>query len=197
MDYTVSRPTVANSDNTPTLALRVTDLPFLALGGQPSFTPDDLVRFLSANRIAVVSYLRLDGRPNQTPLWYHYDDGRITFSIDTTSAKRKALARDPRVCVTIQDERPPYRAVIIEGTVELGDRSNHDLNGSLAQRYFGRLGAKEYLKLYNDVREHAGATIVHLHPTEVKGFDNTHAINSATLGFFRLRYRLPIPMRWL
>lgn len=97
----------------------IPSLPFTALGGQPGFDPDDLDRFLAANRIANLAYVRRDGRPNQAPLWYRYADGVMVFAVMTGSAKHRALLRDNRVCVTVQDERPPYRAAIIDGTVEL------------------------------------------------------------------------------
>jgi PPOX class probable F420-dependent enzyme len=176
----------------------ITALPFRALGGQPPFEADELDAFLAGTHIAVLSYLRADGRPNQAPLWYAYRDGAVWFSVETTSAKLRALRRDPRVCVTVQDERPPYRAVIIEGTVELID-AGHDVsaNQALALRYFGRLGAAKYDQLYHETRAGAGATLLRLVPSEVKGFDNTRAIDRATLSFVRLRHRLPIPARWL
>lgn len=176
----------------------ISSLPFSALGGQPGFEPDDLDEFLRGNHIAMFSYVRSDGRPNQAPLWYTYRDGTLLFVVATGSAKHRALLRDDRVCVAIQDERPPYRAVMIDGTVELDDiGGDGELSKEMALRYFGRLGAAEYDKLSSDEREATGQTLIRLVPSEVKGFDNTRAINAALLGFVRVRDRLPIPRRWL
>ena len=187
MDYTV------NNGST-----RLADLSFVPLGGSPSFRPADLDRFLAGDRIAVMSYLRADGRPNQVPLWYSYRDGTLWFNIETGSAKHRALRKDPRVCVTVQDERPPYRAVIIEGTVELIDTGKDmDSGMEMAVQHFGRLGAKAYQQMYEESAGDAGTTTVRLHPSELKGFDNTRAIGKGLLAFARLRHRLPIPRRWL
>lgn len=172
--------------------------PFSALGGQPGFDAGDLDRFLAANRIANLAYVRRDGRPNQAPLWYRYEDGVMVFAIATGSAKHRALLRDDRVSVTVQDERPPYRAAIIDGTVELVDIGTEgELSSELATRYFGKIGANEYHKLTSADREASGQTLIRLIPTEVKGFDNTKAINAALLTFARVRNRLPIPRTWI
>lgn len=180
MDYTVNR---------------IEDLPFAALGGSPAFEPRRLRRFLGGNHIAVVSYLRKDGRPNQVPLWYAYRAGTLWFNVETGSAKHHALVRDPRVCVTVQDERPPYRAVIVEGVVDVlpGDES---LSHDMAVHYFGRLGATAYEQMTAEAGSN-GSTTLRLRPTEVKGFDNTRMINVGLLAFARIRHRLPVPRRWL
>jgi PPOX class probable F420-dependent enzyme len=176
----------------------IASLPFSALGGQPGFEPKALETYLAGNHIAMFSYVRTDGRPNQAPLWYSYRDGTMVFVVSTGSAKHRALQRDNRVCVAIQDERPPYRAVMIDGTVELDDLGGDGtLSHEMAVRYFGKVGANEYDKLSREDRERTGQTLIRLVPSEVKGFDNTRAINAALLGYVRVRDRLPIPRRWL
>ncbi|TDT17983.1 PPOX class probable F420-dependent enzyme [Ilumatobacter fluminis] len=193
MAYTVNDPSRTAGSPIP-----ITSLPFRGLGGQPPFEPDDLDRFLRAPRIANLAYVRKDGRTNQAPLWYGYDEGVVHFTMEANSAKHRALVRDPRVTVTVQDERPPYRAVIVDGTVtidDLGDDTAPSM--SLAERYFGKVAAAKYRSMYEDVRKDAGMVRVTLHPDEVKGFDNTNAVDPVTLAFVRVRNRLPVPRRWL
>ena len=176
----------------------ISQLPFKALGGQPAFETADMKKFLTGARIAVLSYIRADGRPNQVPIWYDYSDDTIRMTIATGSAKHRALLKDARVCVTVQDERPPYRAVIIDGTVELSELPEDDTLGfDLAVRYFGKYVAGEYWKMTAEDRAANGTTVVTLVPTEVKGFDNTRAINRALLAGVRVRNNLPIPRDWL
>lgn len=181
MDYTVNS---------------VLDMPFRALGGQPPFEAGDLASFLKERRIAVVSYIRKDGRPSQAPLWYGFDQGHLVMTIATGSAKHLAFQRDNRVCVTIQDERPPYRACIIDGTLEMTELprdGNDELGYELAVRYFGKATANEYWKMTEEDREENGRTVLRLIPAEVKGFDNTKALSKALLAGVRLRELLPIP----
>lgn len=174
------------------------DMPFRALGGQPPFAPADIESFVDARRIAVLAYVRGDGRPNQTPIWYSYRDGVFHLTTTTDSPKHRALAKDPRVTLTIQDEAPPYRAVIIDGTVDLRPLDpDDDPTQGMAVRYFGKLGAAAYDRMTREIYEQSGLTLITLTPTDVKGFDNRHALNAGERLFVRLRDRLPIPRRWL
>ena len=169
-----------NTDNPPTPT--IASLPFRPLGGQPPFDAQNLERFLSETRIATMSYVCTSGRPNQTPLWYDYTNGEMKFVATTGSAKHRALQRDPRVCVAVQDDRPPYRAVIIDGTVELIDLGGAgDLSRRMAIKYFGEAGAIEYDKMTQSHREASGETLLRLLPTEVKGFDNTRLASQPLL----------------
>jgi len=178
-------------------ATRLTDLPFRAIGGQPAFEPAELERFVAAPRIAVLSYLRRDGRPCQAPIWYRYADGRIVMTTTTGSPKAKALARDPRVCVTIQDEAPPYRAVIIDGVAELSEMAAGETDGASAVRYLGRTGAKAYEALTAEQYAASGMTAIVIEATDVRGFDNLHALSAAERVFMRIRRVLPGPLKRL
>ena len=174
------------------------DLPFQVLGGQPIFESRALERFLSGTHVAVLAYLRLDGRPNQTPIWYTLAGRSLVMSTVTDSPKHRALERDPRVTVTIQDERPPYRAVIIEGEVsctpiDLANNPTDDVD----IRYLGRFGAKAYRRLTEEHYAKTGLTLLTLTPTAVKGFDNSAGLSRGELAFMRLRNRLPVPKGWL
>lgn len=173
--------------------------PFKALGGQPAFDPDDLVEFVQQRRVAVLAYVRSDGRPNQVPIWYTYRNGAFYMSTTTNGPKHRAIARSPRLSLTIQDERPPYRAVIVDGTASLrslGDGVDDPTEG-MATRYFGRLGAAAYDRMTRELYEATGMTLITLVPEEMKGFDNTKALSRGELVFTRVREHLPIPRRML
>ena len=179
-------------------ATRLDDLPFTALGGQPAFAPGTIEAFVREPRVAVLAYVRADGRPGQAPIWYVYRDGALFMTTTTGSPKHRALARDPRVCLTIQDERPPYRAILADGRVTLEPQpQGADPTAGIAMRYFGRVGAAEYERMTAEANAQTGLTLITLRPAELRGFDNTRAISSALLAFVRLRDRLPIPRSWL
>ncbi len=177
---------------------RLDELPFAALGGQPAFAPGTIERFVREPRVAVLAYLRLDGRPGQAPIWYTHRDGAFHMSTMTGSPKHRALAREPRVCLTIQDERPPYRAVLADGVAMLTPLDGRDdPTAGMAVRYFGRLGAAEYDRLTAAEYARTGLTLITLRPAALRGFDNTRALNRVVLAFMRVRDRLPIPRGWL
>lgn len=189
MDYAVSlNPAAASLD----------DLPFTPLGGQPGFAPGTVERFVRAPRIAVLAYTRADGRPSQSPIWYTLRDGAFLMSTVTGSPKQRALARDPRVCLTIQDERPPYRAVIGDGVVELSSiDARKDPTAGMAVRYLGRLGAPEYERLTAAEYARKGLTLITLRPRALRGFDNARALGRGARAFLWVREHLPVLRRWL
>lgn len=178
----------------------ISEVPFQPVGGQPGFDPAQLERFVhrARRRVAVLAYLRGDGRPHQVPIWYTYEAGTFWMSTVTGSPKHRALLRDPRVSLTIQDEAPPYRAVILEGVVELSPLEHaDDPTAGVAVRYFGRVAANEYDKLTAELYAASGLTLMALTPTAVRGFDNRKALSKPVHAFVRLRERLPIPRTWL
>ena len=85
---------------------------------QGGMTRKQIEAFLGEPRNAVIAAIRKDGRPQMTPHWFHWDDER--FYITTTKTRRKYgnLKRDPRVQLAI-DDPTGFRAVLIDGTVEL------------------------------------------------------------------------------
>ncbi|MDQ2678697.1 MAG: pyridoxamine 5'-phosphate oxidase family protein [Actinomycetota bacterium] len=170
--------------------------PFRGLGGQPAFAPDELERFVAAPRVAVMAYTRKDGRPGQAPIWYEYHDGAFHISTADDAAKAHALRRDPRVCVTIQDERPPYRGVIFDALAETAAPGAPSGVGGIAQRYFGRIGGNKYLAMRDGEGAVPNVEFV-LRPTDVRGFDNTRMVSRATTWFLRLRGHLPVLRRVL
>src|SRR5688572_7454006 len=117
--------------------MKLSDLPFEAIGGQPAFTPAELERFVAAPRIGVLGYVRRNGTTNQVPIWYAYEDGCLKMTTTANSPKAKALARDPRASLMIQDETPPYRAVVVDGRVKIGPTPvKGGTSSGLAVRYF-------------------------------------------------------------
>lgn len=174
------------------------NLTFRALGGQPAFNTQDLEPFLKGRRIASLAYVRRDGRPNQAPIWYTFRDGMFYMSTVTNGAKHLALRRNPKVSLSIQDDRPPYRAVIVDGTATLAPLDpDNDVTAGMATRYFGRVGAAAYDRMTKETYASSGLTLVSVKPTEIKGFDNTKALSASESAFVRIREMLPIPRSWV
>ena len=167
------------------------------IGDQPAWRPESLRRFVAGARIAVLGYVRADGRPGQAPIWYVERDGVVHLNVGTGSPKHRALLRDPRVCVTIQDERPPYRAVVFDAVAELTDQPERGATEGIEERYLGRLGGATYRRMSQEHFEATGFTEIALHPTDVRGFDNTRDLHPLTVAFLRGRPHLPQVRRLL
>lgn len=91
--------------------------------------------------------VRPDGRPHVAPIWFAPDDdGSLVFTTGEETLKGRALRRDPRVSLCVDDERPPFSFVVVEGTVELSEDLDEVRRwaGIIAARYMGADRAEEY-----------------------------------------------------
>ncbi|HWC79530.1 MAG TPA: pyridoxamine 5'-phosphate oxidase family protein [Pseudonocardiaceae bacterium] len=96
--------------------------------------------FLADKHIAVLSVAATDGRPpTSVPIWYDYTPGG-NIRISTGARRRKArLVTDAGVVtLTVQREEPPYRYVVIEGTVlDAATPAPRAAREEIAVRYLG------------------------------------------------------------
>ena len=81
---------------------------------------EQIEAFLAEPRNAMVAAIRRDGRPQMTPNWFHWDGAR--FYVSTTKGRRKYenFSRDARTQLAI-DDATGFRAVLVDGTVDLRD----------------------------------------------------------------------------
>jgi PPOX class probable F420-dependent enzyme len=93
-----------------------------------------------------VATTRADGRPHVTPVWFTLDGDQIVFTTDETSLKAKAIGRDERVCVCVDDQTPPYSYVMVEGTATLSDDLDElrRVATAVGARYMGADRADEF-----------------------------------------------------
>src|SRR5260370_36321604 len=84
-------------------------------------TDEEWRSFLTSRaRTAKVATVRQDGRPHVAPVWVDVDDdGTVLFTTRADSLKGKALRRDGRLSLCVDDDTPPFAFVIIEGTASL------------------------------------------------------------------------------
>jgi PPOX class probable F420-dependent enzyme len=67
-------------------------------------------------RPAVLATTRRDGGPHAAPVWYDVDDdGTLLFTTGATTVKGRAVRRDGRVALCVQDDQPPFSFVAVEG----------------------------------------------------------------------------------
>jgi PPOX class probable F420-dependent enzyme len=101
---------------------------------------EEIDKFLLVPRFAVVATNRQNGPPQQTPVWYLFENGKICISMFARSAKYKNLCRDPRASICIAGEHPDARAVILSGQVELFPAGSapwvDDILWKIVRRYY-------------------------------------------------------------
>lgn len=82
-------------------------------------TPEQWRDFAAAGtRTGKLATVRADGRPHIAPIWFVLDGDDLVFNTGATSVKGKAILRDPRVAICIDDEAPPFAFVLLEGTAQ-------------------------------------------------------------------------------
>ena len=108
---------------------------------------DHVVAFLSqGTRTAKLAYVASDGRPLVAPVWFVVDGQQLVLNTGKDTAKGRALARDPRVAICVDDETPPFSFVQIQGTVTLGEDPDELLDAAtrIGGRYMGADRAEEF-----------------------------------------------------
>ncbi len=132
---------------------------------------DRVVAFLSeGTRTAVLGWVAADGRPLAAPVWFLVDGDELVFNTGKDTAKGKALARDPRVVLCVDDSQPPFSFVQIQGVATLSEDPAELLDTAtrLGGRYMGADRAEEFGRR-NGV---PGELVVRVRPTKVHaGFD--------------------------
>ena len=90
--------------------------------GYTRMTDDERRAFLrDPVRPAVLATTRPDGRSHAAPVWYDLDGDDIVLTTGADTVKGRNLAADGRVALCVQDDRPPFSFVSVEGTAELSD----------------------------------------------------------------------------
>ena len=117
-------------------------------------------------RTGKLATTRLDGRPHVAPIWFDLDDdGTVVFTTGADTLKGKALRRDPRVAMCVDDEAPPFGFVLIEGTAELIE--DPDALLEWATRIGGRYMGAEVADAYGKRNAVPGELLVRVTPTHV------------------------------
>jgi PPOX class probable F420-dependent enzyme len=97
-------------------------------------------------RTAKLASVAADGSPRVTPIWVARDGDDVIFTTGDSSAKAKAIRRDPRVAMCFDDERPPFSNVVVFGNASVSEDLD-DLRRwatTIARRYMGDDRADEY-----------------------------------------------------
>jgi PPOX class probable F420-dependent enzyme len=124
--------------------------------------PDSHRDLLDA-QFATLATIGKDGGPQQTEVWFLYDDGELKLSLNDSRLKTKNLLARPRCSLFILDLANPYRYVDVRGTA----RVEPDDDFAFARRVGAKYGS--------DLREHDAPgdkrVVVTIEPTNVFAVD--------------------------
>jgi Pyridoxamine 5'-phosphate oxidase len=87
---------------------------------------------------ARLAYAWTDGSPRVVPIWFHWTGSQFVLGSPVKAPKFKALAANPRVALTIDDNAWPYKELLVRGraSVEMLDDVVPEY-ALAAARYFG------------------------------------------------------------
>ncbi|MET4428760.1 PPOX class F420-dependent oxidoreductase [Mycolicibacterium sp. 624] len=126
----------------------------------------DVIAFLSeGTRTGKLGYLAADGRPLVAPIWFLVEDGQLVFNTGSATAKGRALLRDPRAVLVVDDDKPPFSFVQVQGiaSISANDTDLLETATRIAARYMGQDRAEEFGRR-NGV---PGELVVRITPTKV------------------------------
>jgi PPOX class probable F420-dependent enzyme len=96
-------------------------------------------RILEAPNFASIGTVMPDGSPHVSTIWIDLDGDHVVFNTSEGNRKVSNIRRDPRVGISVFDQKDPYEQVVIRGTVT-------DITTEGADAHIDRL-AKKYLGL--------------------------------------------------
>ena len=87
---------------------------------------------------ARLAYVWTDGSPRAIPIWFHWNEREFVLASPPKAPKLKALSKNPKVALTIDDNIFPHKVLLVRGTARLQTMSGIVPECAMAaERYFG------------------------------------------------------------
>ena len=113
-------------------------------------TDENIVRLFEGRNFAFLATVKKDGSPQVTPTWIDRDNDTILINTAKGRVKQENVSRDPRVSISLVDDRNPYSMVTISGKViEQTTEGADEHIDKLARRY---LNADRYPNHSADIK---------------------------------------------
>src|SRR5271169_6254477 len=103
---------------------------------------------LLASKIpARLAYVWTDGTPRVVPIWFHWSGREFVMATPPKAPKLKALAKNPKVALTIDDNNFPHKVLLVRGTARLQSVEGVVPEYAIAaERYFGAEQGKAWVE---------------------------------------------------
>lgn len=129
---------------------------------------DEMRAFLTqGTRTAKVAVVRRDGAPMVVPVWFVLDGGEVVFTTGSESIKGRALRRDPRLSICVDDDRPPFAYVRVDGVADLSEDVGEML--PWATRIGARYMGEDQAEAFGRRNAVPGELLVRVRPKRVVG----------------------------
>ncbi|MHB8647092.1 MAG: TIGR03618 family F420-dependent PPOX class oxidoreductase [Thermomicrobiales bacterium] len=134
----------------------------------PDIFPSVVEEFLRQPLAATLSTVNPSGTPQQTVMWFLYEEGGFLFTTLTGRVKFRNYLRDPRGSVAIVDPDDMFRYVIAGGTFSVDDRDPVAFYRELGRHYLDDEGFARW----SQTATTEGRTVLRLTPMRrrIEGF---------------------------
>ncbi|MGX4693847.1 PPOX class F420-dependent oxidoreductase [Streptomyces sp. JNUCC 63] len=97
-------------------------------------------------RTGKLSTVRADGSPHVAPIWFLLEGNDIVFNTGKETVKGRNLARDDRVALCVDDDRPPFSFVVLQGRARLSEDLDEVRQWAtrIGARYMGEERGEEF-----------------------------------------------------
>ncbi|TYB42005.1 PPOX class F420-dependent oxidoreductase [Actinomadura chibensis] len=101
---------------------------------------------MAGTRTGKAAVTTADGTPHVTPVWFVLDGDDVLFNTARATVKGRALARDPRLSICVDDQTPPYSYVMMRAEASLVEDLDEMRRWATAigGRYMGADRAEEF-----------------------------------------------------
>ena len=95
---------------------------------------------------ARLAYVWMDGTPRVVPIWFHWNNREVVLASPAKAPKLKALRKNPKVAITIDENTFPHKVLLVRGAARLEAMKGIVPEYAMAaERYFGKEQAKAWL----------------------------------------------------
>ena len=115
--------------------------------------------------LGVVGTVRADGAPHIVPVWYRYDGETVSIWTHEERGWVQNLARDNRVAFSVQEDQPPFAAVLIRGRAEIITGDTQEVSAEIrriTERYVEAAGVNSYIQSWAHLK-----TIIRIKPEKI------------------------------
>ncbi len=100
---------------------------------------EEAIEIIEGKNFAYLATSMPDGSPHVSPVWIDRDGDMLLVNTVPGRTKQKNVSRDPRVAISMTQEKNPYRHLFIRGKViEQTQQGALENINRLAKKYLGK-----------------------------------------------------------
>jgi PPOX class probable F420-dependent enzyme len=129
---------------------------------------EDVHRLQALHAVGVVATNRPDGWPHLVPVWYVWADAAVNVWTNDKRLWVRNARRDPRVAFSVQENGPPFGAVLIRGEAEVLGATWPGFARTvraITARYVPADEVERYIAEWTELQ-----TLVRIHPLDTRGW---------------------------